>query len=238
MFYATCITGVTIAEKVATCSDSSFSLTTGVVVAVKFTNSNTSASPTLNVNSTGAKAIKKYGTTAPNIYYWHTGAVVEFVYDGTNWVMVRGGDASTTYYGITKLNNSITSDSVAEAATANAVNQVRQTIPFITHYTGDGSSGRYISLDFNTRSTTPVGVLVCDSRGYALGVSNNGSTSSLPGGFVPFSGRLTNPNNSSVYLEFNTFTVNGVTKYKHLYMSTANAANINGIKYYCIVFYT
>ena len=54
------------------------------------TNSNTVADPTLNVNSTGAKAIKCYGTTAPGTAEstsWIAGAVLSFTYDGTNWVM-------------------------------------------------------------------------------------------------------------------------------------------------------
>ena len=68
--YATCATAGGTAAKVATISSINgatpqFELFTGLTVRVKFTNSNTVANPTLNVNSTGAKAIKIYGTTAP-----------------------------------------------------------------------------------------------------------------------------------------------------------------------------
>lgn len=53
---------------------------------VKFTYANTAASPTLNVNSTGAKAIVFNGAEAGASNSWGAGEVVEFYYDGTNWV--------------------------------------------------------------------------------------------------------------------------------------------------------
>lgn len=86
--YSTCTTAANTAAKTASLTD--FVLTTGSCIRVKFTNSNTAANPTLNVNSTGAKAIMKYGTTAAGTTVadsWPAGAVVEFVYDGTNWIM-------------------------------------------------------------------------------------------------------------------------------------------------------
>ena len=85
LIYATCATAAATAAKVATCSG--FTLTTGAVVAVKFTYANTAASPTLNVNSTGAKSIAAYGTTALPINAWAAGATVVFVYDGTQWII-------------------------------------------------------------------------------------------------------------------------------------------------------
>lgn len=85
LIYATCTTAAATAAKVATCSG--FTLTTGAVVAVKFTYANTAASPTLNVNSTGAKSIAAYGTTALPINAWAAGATVVFVYDGSQWII-------------------------------------------------------------------------------------------------------------------------------------------------------
>ena len=85
--YATCNTAAATAAKVATITPgSNFSLETGARVAVKFTNANTAGSPTLNVNSTGAKAIyfKNAALAASN--YWSAGQIVDFIYDGTNWV--------------------------------------------------------------------------------------------------------------------------------------------------------
>lgn len=121
LFYGTCSTAASTAAKAVALSG--FTLATDAVVAVKFTCANTAASPTLNVNSTGAKAIKKYGTTAIDTYMWQAGAVVEFVYDGTSWIMLGGTTATTTYYGLTKLSSSVSSTSATEAATPSAVKQ-------------------------------------------------------------------------------------------------------------------
>ena len=83
--YGTCSTAAATAVKVVQCDG--FKLAAGSRIAVKFSHSNTSASPTLNVNNTGAKRLCKYGT-----FYvgndWHDDEVVEFVYDGTQYQMV------------------------------------------------------------------------------------------------------------------------------------------------------
>ena len=98
--YGTCDTAAATAAKVATIQDSQeFTLLTGTTVHIKFTYSNTVASPTLNVNSTGAKSIMRYGTTAPSTNVntsWNAGSVLSFTYDGTYWQMndfgLRGND--------------------------------------------------------------------------------------------------------------------------------------------------
>ena len=118
-YYGTCSTAAATVAKEVTCSD--FVLETGATIVVKFTNYNTGASATMNVNGTGAKAIKMYGTTATNTYMWRSGEAVLFVYDGTNWQMVGMGTATTTYYGLTKLSSSTSSTSTTLAATASAV---------------------------------------------------------------------------------------------------------------------
>lgn len=119
--YGTCGEAAsTVAKTVALAG---FALAAGARVAVKFTNANTAASPTLNVNGTGAKGIVKYGTTASMENMWAAGELVEFIYDGTNWVMENGGIATTTVYGRTKLNTAVDSNSTTEAATPSAVKQ-------------------------------------------------------------------------------------------------------------------
>ena len=70
---------------------------------MKFTNANSKANPTLNVNGTGAIAIRRYGTTAPSTSRassWNAGSVVAFIYDGSVWQMV--GWLNTTYSAITE----------------------------------------------------------------------------------------------------------------------------------------
>ena len=87
--YGTCDTAAATAAKVVTMANFD-ELLTGVTIHVKFTNTNSVANPTLNVNSTGAKNIYRYGTTAPNTsasWSWYAGAVVSFTYDGSAWIM-------------------------------------------------------------------------------------------------------------------------------------------------------
>lgn len=91
--YGTCSTAAATAAKVVQCDG--FKLVTGARIAVKFSYSNTAASPTLNVNSTGAKRLCKHGTNyAGND--WHDNEVVEFVYDGTQYQVV-GTTLSVSY---------------------------------------------------------------------------------------------------------------------------------------------
>lgn len=82
-----CTTASATTEKAVTLLG--FTLATGATVSVSFTYANTATTPTLNVNSTGAKAIYDEGGTAvsaTNPFYVPAGATVEFTYDGTNWV--------------------------------------------------------------------------------------------------------------------------------------------------------
>lgn len=85
--YGVCSTAAGTAAKTVTVDN--FSLETGATVIVKFTYENTVASPTLNVNSTGAKPIYRYGTTAASTGAstagWRAGAIQLFTYDGTGW---------------------------------------------------------------------------------------------------------------------------------------------------------
>lgn len=85
--YAVCDTPADDAAKTITLAG--FVLALGAIVAVKFTNANTAPNPTLNVSATGAKGIKQYGNDE-DIDLWPAGAVVQFVYDGTYWVVASG----------------------------------------------------------------------------------------------------------------------------------------------------
>lgn len=87
--YGTCATLEASPEKAVACANFD-ALMEGVTIHVKFANSNTAENPTLNVNSTGARNIYRYGTTAPSSApetSWAAGAVVSFTYDGMSWVM-------------------------------------------------------------------------------------------------------------------------------------------------------
>lgn len=98
-FYGTCGTARGTARKVTTV-DSTFQLYTGVLIFVRFTNANSVANPTLNVNGTGAIAIKRYGTTAPSTSAttsWNAGTIFGLMYDGTYWMLISWLNNNTTY---------------------------------------------------------------------------------------------------------------------------------------------
>ena len=84
--YGVCSTGGSTAAKTVTVDFSgTLTLFTGLKVRVKFQNANTASSPTLNVNNTGARALYFSGSALAGS--WLANAVVDFVYDGTYWVM-------------------------------------------------------------------------------------------------------------------------------------------------------
>ena len=96
LLYGTCSTAAGTAAKSVTCSDAE-ELYAGLTITVKFSNANTTLAPTLNVNSLGAKAVwvDNAVTSTSNCLFWNTNAVITFMYDGTQFIVV---DQPTTYY--------------------------------------------------------------------------------------------------------------------------------------------
>ena len=122
IWYATCSTGASTTAKTATSSTADFTLSTGNMVRVLFTNTNTATSPTISIDGSTAKNIRiRSGSTGAMTYMWRDNEVVDLVYDGTNFVMSDGAIATTTYYGITTLSSSTSSTSETVSATPKAV---------------------------------------------------------------------------------------------------------------------
>lgn len=100
--YGTCSTASGTAAKTVTVDK--FVLETGAQVIVKFSNANTASSATLNVNSTGAKAIYYKGTAISNGSFIRAGEIYQFLYNGTQWEILgaiidaSAGDSSTPVY--------------------------------------------------------------------------------------------------------------------------------------------
>jgi hypothetical protein len=88
--YAACSTAAATAEKVVV--RKGFTLVVGARIEVKFTVTNTAANPTLNVNSTGAKAIY-YRGAAISAGYLAANRIYTFIYNGTQYDLV--GDLNT-----------------------------------------------------------------------------------------------------------------------------------------------
>lgn len=142
-FYGTCATAAGTAAKIVIVNDpnitDAITLVNGMTLAVKFTYSNTVASPKITVyNNSGTaasptqgsttliaqKSIMRYGTTAPSTSAassWTAGAVVLFIYDGTNWIESSSWDNNTTYanysFGNGYAYTDTAADTVAKTAT-------------------------------------------------------------------------------------------------------------------------
>lgn len=165
-WYGTCPTGATSQTKVVTTSSGDFSLTTGSMVRVKFTNAQTyNGGIKLNVDGTGAINVMKQGTTATVRYFFQAGEVVDFVYDGTNYIAVNEGIATTTYYGVTKLSSATNSTSAAMAATPAAVKAAY-----------DHASSKQDALVSGTNIKTINGESILGSGDIAVGGGGGGGT--------------------------------------------------------------
>ena len=89
--YLICSTGENTAAK--TIAQTNFELSTNCRLIVKMINHNMAASPTLNVNNTGAKPLYYNGMIAGVDNTWESGEVLDVYYDGTNYQAsnIQGG---------------------------------------------------------------------------------------------------------------------------------------------------
>ena len=90
--YGICSTAASTQAKVV--SMNAFVLKTYIKVCVKFTYANTASSPTMNINSTGAKTIR-YNNSNISSGQIKANHIYEFVYDGTYWQLVGDLDTNT-----------------------------------------------------------------------------------------------------------------------------------------------
>ena len=87
--YYVCDTAAGTAAK--TVAATGYSLTSGGCIRVKMNNANTANNVTLNINSTGAKALYYDGAQASATNTWEAGEVLEVYYDGTQYQCASGG---------------------------------------------------------------------------------------------------------------------------------------------------
>ena len=94
--YGTCSTAAGTAAKTVTVQDGKFALADGARITVRFTTTNTAANPTLNVQSTGAKAMYYNGSPIAaghliankdfDFVYYKSGSTTAAIYD--KWLLV------------------------------------------------------------------------------------------------------------------------------------------------------
>ena len=154
--YGVCSTAATTAAKTVDCAG--FTLITGAEITVKFTNTNSAAQPTLNVNNQGAKAIYYRGNYIPPTCLAKD-RVYTFRYDGTNYELV--GDINTDTNTDTK-NTAGSTDTSSKIFLIGAKSQAAnpQTYSHDTAYVGtDGclySGGAKVSVDGHTHTKSEV----------------------------------------------------------------------------------
>ena len=153
-WYATCGTSSDVGSKTAVSATGDFVLATGAMVRVLFSSSNTAANPTISIDGSTAKNIRPTSGASGMDYMWKAGEVIDLVYDGSNFVMTKGGKADTSFYGITKLDSSTNSTATNVAATPKAVKDVKDMIPAASSATPQdlgtaaaGSSADYSRAD-------------------------------------------------------------------------------------------
>ena len=129
IYYGRCSTAAATQIKEVTISGFPATLTEGLSVRIRFGyGQGYNGQPKLKINGGTAVGIVYRGSAGVAQYMWNAGEVVDMVYDGTYWMLADGGPATTTYYGVTKLTDSITSTATNLAASANAVKQLHDLI--------------------------------------------------------------------------------------------------------------
>lgn len=186
--YAECADGSRTQNKVANIvtggdtSNTAFTLIKGVSITVVFAEANEAASPTLNVNGTGAKAIHYKGTVVP-VGYLKGNCPYIFVYDGTNWDVV--GDLTA----VTPESHTLAWNTEVKIATIDGT-EIKAKLPenpntdtkvtsAANHYTPSTNSGSALNVDASSTSSASWGStslvtgvnLSRDSKGHVTGLT-------------------------------------------------------------------
>ena len=103
IYYGTSSTATATQRKDVNISECT-ALTTGDIFIITFTYSQTyNGAPTMQINSFGAKNIRRITGTNAGRYEWSNGETIIFVWNGSYFLILNGAFATTTYYGRTKL---------------------------------------------------------------------------------------------------------------------------------------
>ena len=147
--YGTCSTAAGTAAKTVTIDFSgNLSLFAGLSIKVKFSNTNTASSPTLNVNGTGAKSIVFPGYTGS--VTWAANQILDLTYNGSQWVVYNQDVytktqslSSTTATAMnTKFGSTPATPDAALALLTSVIPTVTSNAKVSTgSYTGTGTSG-------------------------------------------------------------------------------------------------
>lgn len=161
VWYGTSSTTASTAAKVVTCSD--YTLQTGSIIGISFSTANTAATPTLNINSTGAKSIY-VGASTPNatdnVLKWSANTMVYFLYDGTYFRYITSVSAGSvvpsrganTWYGT----SSTAATTQAKTSTIDNFVLTKGAVVYITFSTANTYSSAKITLNINSTGAKDV----------------------------------------------------------------------------------
>ena len=158
--YCTCSTAAATAAKVVALDsgDSNWVLRKGAIIGVKFTNTNTASSVTLNVNSSGAKSIYYNNaayTGSSNSICGYASRYTFYMYDGTYWVWISDGrhDGNDNTY--TTAYCSTAAGTAAKAASMTGYTLTANRYTVIT-FTNANSSASALTLNINSKGAKPL----------------------------------------------------------------------------------
>lgn len=169
------------AKTAAMTPNSNFSLETGVRIAIKFSAANSVSSPTLNVNSTGAKTIQFRGAAlTSSLYYWAANSVVEFMYDGTYWQMLGAPNNTNSTYTVNNATITLSAGTGLSGGGDFTTNQSSaETITFSLASSGvtAGTYGPSANVSGSNGATITVPQITVDTYGRVTSVTNRTYTS-------------------------------------------------------------
>lgn len=183
--YGTCSTAAATAAKTVNCTN--FKLVTGSRITVKFTVTNTANNPTLNVNSTGAKAIY-YRGSAIGAGYLAANRTYTFIYNGTQYDLVGDLDTNSNTW---KANTSTQEGYVAKPqdSSGNSLkNKVWKT----------DANGVPAWRDDNNTDTKVTQTLTSDNKTYPLLLAPTGQTKTTTTQAYFDSGVTLNPSSNTI----------------------------------------
>lgn len=233
LFYGTSDTAAATVDKTTTIAGFTVDhLAAGTVVFVRFTYANGASNPTLNINSTGAVAIKRYGLTAPGSSAgtsWNAGAVVCFIYDGTYWIME--GWLNTTYSGMTD------AEYQAGTSTTNRLITPARLKAAIEYYSINGITSADVTtaLGFNPVSRTAICYANSRVDSFSNGQINVTNASlGVTTGAKPV-GILLTPSSSTVTMRYHYDGSDATNSNIRAYNLDGTGFNGN-LRYFCVVF--
>lgn len=172
--FGTCSTAAGTAAKEVVIADPTWNLQIGNIIGVKFTNTNSASSCTLNVNGSGAKSIyvnTSVYTGSSNAYVGGASGIIYYIYDGTYWAWLH-------------CNWNTNSDTYTSAYSGTAAGTAAKTAS-MNYYTATPNS--YVHINFRYANTSASALtLNIDGKGakpiYINGAASGSNNHTLPAG--------------------------------------------------------